>query len=458
MTTLSDSFYWGNSVSSMQTEGGWNADGKGLSVYDVRPAGENASDWHVANDNYHHYTEDFDLMQDLGMNAYRFQTSWSRLCPDGDGAFNEAGFAYYDQFIDDLLSRGITPMICLYHFDMPLHLAETYNGFLSKHVTEAFIRCGKAVIDRYKDKVKLFITFNEQNLYHEPDILYRIAGASDAPDTRENRYQIMHNVMSAHAALANYVHDTTDAKIGGMLAYAETYPATCHPKDIQAATRADEFFNFNLLDCFTGRGYSPQFLNEIERSGLNIDMRRAELEAINRQSSDFLAFSYYRSGTIDHTKLSPDTPIEDFLSVGAADNPYLQRSEWGWSIDPDGFRDVLSKLYWRYRVPVFPIENGIGVRETWDGVHRIADDYRIDYHRAHIQAMKDAVTCDGVDVLGYLGWGLIDILSSQGDMEKRYGLVYVNRGNHDLRDMRRVPKKSYDWFKQVIASNGENLE
>lgn len=162
-------FLWGNSVSSMQTEGAWNEGGKGMSVYDIRQPAEFASDWKVATDSYHRYREDFDLMQDLGVNCYRFQIAWSRVCPDGDGEFNEQGIAFYHQFIDELIARGIEPMICLYHFDMPLSLAERYNGFTDRRVMDAFIRYGQKMIACYGDKVKYWLTFNEQNLYHSPE-------------------------------------------------------------------------------------------------------------------------------------------------------------------------------------------------------------------------------------------------------------------------------------------------
>lgn len=187
-------FFWGNSSSSMQTEGGWNEGGKSLSVYDIVEPAEHRSDWHFANDNYHSFDEDLDLMKDLGMNMYRFQVSWSRCVKDGDGEFNEEGLAFYDRLIDGLLKRNITPMICMYHFDMPLHLAEAYNGFLSKDVTEAFIRFGKKIIDRYSDRVKYWITFNEQNLYHNP-YAYTIAGSENCEKNTDTLYQIFHNVM-----------------------------------------------------------------------------------------------------------------------------------------------------------------------------------------------------------------------------------------------------------------------
>lgn len=453
---MDHSFFWGNSVSSMQTEGGWNEGGKSLSVYDIQEAGEHKSDWHFANDNHHHFEEDMDLMKDLGMNMYRFQISWSRCVKDGCGEFNEEGLQYYDRFIDALIERDIEPMICLYHFDMPLYLAEQFDGFLSKETVRCFVRFGKKIIDRFAHKVKYWITFNEQNLYSSP-IAYRIAGVLKAEPSEQNLLQITHNVMAAHCILSNYLHEHTDALIGGMVAYTPRYPASCRPEDVQAAERFNELMYYNLMDAFAGRGYSPLFMKYLSTSGICIDMTKEELEAIGQCRSDYIAFSYYQSGVIDSERLPAGASVYEYGKYGNVQNPYLKASEWGWQIDPEGFRTIMTAMYSRYRIPVFPIENGIGVRETWNGTDMIEDDYRIDYHRAHIKAMKEAMDLDGVEVLGYLGWGLIDILSSHGDMEKRYGVVYVNRGNHDLRDMKRVPKKSYYWLKQVIASNGEIL-
>lgn len=453
---MDQKFFWGNSVSSMQTEGGWNEGGKSLSVYDIREASENASDWHFANDNFHHYTEDFDYMKDLGMNMYRFQISWSRVVKDGDGEFNQEGIDYYSRFIDDLIARGIEPMICLYHFDMPLHLAEKYNGFMSKEVLHAFIRYGKKMVDCFGDKVKYWITFNEQNLYHGPEA-FRISGYVKGNQTDDELYQILHNIMVGHAAICNYIHETTDAKIGGMLAYSEVYPATCHPKDILVARKWDEIMNFTLLDAYVKGEYSSEMMKCIENHHINMNVLPGEMEEIKKQKNDFLSFSYYASSTISHKNIPEDTIPNNYMKYGKQDNPFIPTTEWNWQIDPYGFRDVLNKMYQRYHLPVFPIENGIGVREVWDGENEIQDDYRIDYHRNHIQQMFAAMNEDGVKVMGYLGWGLIDILSSQGDMEKRYGVVYVNRSNHDLKDMKRVPKKSYHWLKQVIHSNGEKL-
>lgn len=448
-------FYWGDSSSSMQTEGAWNEGGKGPSVYDIREAGEQTSDWKHGIDRYHRYEEDLDLMKEMGMNFYRFQTSWSRINPMGDGTFNEEGLLFYDRYIDAMLARGIEPMLCLYHFDMPLHLAQNYEGFMSKHVVEAFVEYGKKVIDRYKGKVKYWVTFNEQNLYATPlALLY--GGTLTTEDTAENIHQIAHNVMLAHARLANYIHETTDGEIGGMLAYSNIYPATNDPKDILVAREWDEFINQNLLDAFCGRGYSRQ-VRTFEKQRMNLEISEEELAEIEKVTSDYLAFSYYCTGSISHKNIPSDAAPNYYLSFGEVENPFVSNNEWQLSIDPLGFRDIINRMYQKYHVPIFPVENGIGTKEEWDGRTQIQDDYRIYYHETHIQAMKDAMAIDGCEVLGYLGWGLIDLPSSKGDMEKRYGMVYVNRGNHDLRDMRRVSKKSFYWFKEFLEKEREAI-
>lgn len=450
-------FYWGNSVSSMQTEGAWNEGGKGMSVYDIREASEFASDWKVATDSYHRYIEDFDHMKDLGMNMYRFQISWSRVCPDGDGEWNEEGIQFYNQFLDDLIARGIEPMICLYHFDMPLALAEKYNGFNSKHVTEAFIRYGKEMVDRFSHKVKHWLTYNEQNIFFMGPESFRISGYMKGDRTVVELLQLQHNTTYAHASIANYIHEKTDAKISGMVAYSEVYPATSHPEDVRLAREHDEFVNMAILKATSEGKYTNSYVTFRKDYLAELDITEAEEAVIRECRSDYLSFSYYASTTVDHTLVPEGTVPFEYLVYGKKDNPNIGTTEWNWQIDPVGFRDVLNKIYNRFDLPVFPIENGIGVIESWDGVNEIEDDYRIDYHREHFKAMFAARDIDGVEILGYLGWGLIDILSSQGDMRKRYGLVYVNRENHDLKDMRRVPKKSYHWFKKVTASNGKDL-
>ena len=454
---LADGFLWGNSVSSMQTEGAWNEGGKGMSVYDIREASEFASDWKVATDSYHRYREDFDHMQNLGMNCYRFQISWSRVCPQGDGEFNEEGIAFYDRFINDLIARGIEPMVCLYHFDMPLALAEQYNGFTDRRVMDAFIRYGQQMIDRFGDRVKYWLTFNEQNIFHMPEA-FKVSGYLRGDKTLRDLYLIQHHTMMAHVHLTQYLHDTQPGKLmGGMLAHQLVYPATCKPRDIFCAQQFDEFLNQNLLRVYAGEGYSPEVLAVVKREGFEDIFREDDLALLPTVKNDFMAFSYYASRTLDSDAIPENTPVNAYLLHGDKPNPWLKATEWNWQIDPLGFRTIITRYYNDWRLPVFPIENGIGVIESWDGVNMIEDDYRIDYHREHINAMKAAIFEDGAQVIGYLGWGLIDILSSQGDMRKRYGVVYVNRENHDLKDLKRVPKKSYAWLQRVIHSNGEKM-
>lgn len=457
MKTLAKDFLWGNSVSSMQTEGAWNEGGKGMSVYDIREPSEFASDWKVATDSYHRLEEDFDLMQDLGMNCYRFQISWSRICPTGDGEFNEEGIAFYHRFIDALIARGIEPMICLYHFDMPLALANEYNGFIDRRVMEAFVRYGKKMIDCYGDKVKYWLTFNEQNIFHMP-IAFRIAGYMHGDETLRELYEIQHYTMMAHVHLTAYLHETQPGRLmGGMLAHQLIYPATCRPRDIFCAQQHDEFLNQNLLRVYAGQGYSPEVMAVVAREGFEDIYRAEDLALIAQNKNDYMAFSYYASRTLSSDPIPEGTEVNYYMQFGDKDNPYLKSTEWNWQIDPLGFRTIITRYYNDWRLPVFPIENGIGVIESWDGENMIADDYRIAYHRDHINAMKEAIFEDGAEVIGYLGWGLIDILSSQGDMRKRYGVVYVNRENHDLKDLNRVPKKSYAWLKRAIHSNGEEM-
>lgn len=449
-------FLWGNSTSSMQTEGAYNEGGKGKSVYDTYPATPNSSDWKVAIDDYHRYDEDLDLMAKQGMNCYRFQISWSRVNPDGDGEFNSEGIQFYSDLIDKLLERGIEPMICLYHFDMPLKLAKKYNGFIDRHVVDAFVTYGKKMIDLFGDKVKYWITFNEQNLYMGTGG-FGISGYLEGQRKPEELFKITHHLLVAHAQIANYLHEKSNAKIGGMLAYSEVYPVSPDPKDILYARQIDEFMNKNLLDVFVYGKYSTEVKRFINDHDIDIDLKESDHKDFANLTSDFIAFSYYQSATIS-SRLVPDgTFPNQYLDHGAKENPFLKVNEWGWSIDPLGFRDILAKTYNQYHVPMFPIENGIGVREEFDGAE-IQDDYRISYHQGHIEAMKDAMFNDGVKVLGYLGWGLIDIPSSSGNMDKRYGMVYVNRTNDDLKDLKRIPKKSYWWFKDVIAHNGNSIQ
>ncbi|MFT8324742.1 glycoside hydrolase family 1 protein [Oenococcus sicerae] len=453
---LKKDFFWGNSTSSMQTEGAWNEGGKGLSIYDIKPSTENSSDWKIAIDEYHRYPEDIKIMKDLGMNFYRFQISWSRVQPDGEGEFNQEGIDFYRRFISELLDAGIEPMICLYHFDMPLALAKKYNGFLNRRVVDLFIEYAKKMINIFGDQVRYWLTFNEQNCFSLSSA-FASSGYLNGGKTVRELYQIQHNIILAHCRIANYVHDLKpDLLIGGMEAFQEVYPASALPADVEVVRKYKEFVDYNLLRIFTEGKYSSEVVCFMEKNHIEDILKVSDLAEISRNRSDFISFSYYTTTTLTSSEIPIASVPNYYGEAGYKKNPYLLSNEWNWQIDPQGFYGILMDLFNRTHLPIFPIENGIGVRENWDGKHQINDDYRIYYHRVHIQALEKAVS-DGVDVIGYLGWGLIDIPSSRGDVDKRYGVVYVNRTNHELLDLKRVPKKSYYWLQKVIKSNGTEL-
>lgn len=441
----------------MQTEGAWNLDGKGPSVYDTVTATANTTDWRDGIDEYHLYEEDLDLMASMHLNMYRIQISWSRVIPDGDGKFNQRGIDFYDRMVNAMLKRGITPMICLYHFDMPLALAQKYNGFSSRHVIDAFVRFAKAMIDHFADRVPYWITFNEHNLYFTDEV-FNISGYLSGDRSLTDMYQIFHHTMLAHARVDAYLHQKFPLlKIGGMIAYTPAYPASSKPTDVFYTRRLNEFLNDNLSQAFLGEGYSKEVLTYIKNQKIDADFQVEDQEIMRKMHADFLSFSYYKSTVLNADKIPNGTAPNRYLNQAAEPNPYVNKSPWKWEIDPLGFRNIITHLSNRFKVPVFPIENGIGLKEHWDGQHQIEDEQRIDYHRTHIQAMKDAMFKDGANVMGYLGWGLIDIPSSHADCEKRYGMIYVNRTNHELKDLKRVPKASYYWFQSVLEKNGDEL-
>lgn len=450
-------FLWGNSVSSMQTEGAWNEGGKGLSVYDIKEAGEESSDWKVAIDEYHRYQEDFDLMKNAGMNCYRFQISWSRIIPDGDGKINEEGLRYYSNFINNLNKSGIIPIVCLYHFDMPLSLSKKYNGLINDHVRDAFIRFSKIVIKHFSDKVKYWIPFNEQNCMTFEEG-FQNSGYIFGPKSIKELYKISANTLIAYSEIADYIHHFPDMNVGGMVAYQEMYPASTDPEDNMYARKAMAFINEDYLTFFATGKRSPeviQYMKQNDLQFLNDEITLSLLKHPNMKS-DFLAFSYYYSLVIDSKLIDKNDAPNAYMAKGRIPNEMLPTSEFGWQIDPVGFRNTITKMYNRFGLPILPAENGIGAREYWNGKDQIIDDYRIEYHKNHINQMLKAIHIDGANIIGYLGWGLIDIPSSKGNVEKRYGLVYVNRDNHNIKDLKRVPKKSYFWFKKFIQE--KNIE
>ncbi|MBO6047508.1 MAG: glycoside hydrolase family 1 protein [Erysipelotrichaceae bacterium] len=444
-------FYWGGAVTAHQSEGAYTEGGKSPAVCDLIPlegpsgfkkdANFKPSTFEDGIDEYHRYEEDFTLFEELGFNSYRFSIDWSRVQPDGVH-FSEEGMAFYDRFIDALIAHGMDPMCSLYHFEMPQCLYEKYNGFYSREVVDLFVTYAYKMIDRYGDRVKKWISFNEQNsigMPGESKIQYG-AVCPEGVDEKSFVNQLVHNTFVAHAKVVEKVHTIPDALALGMVIYIPVHPLTAHPLDVAKAQ--DQMAVMDMyFDMFAYGTYTNFMWHKWEKEGTMPDIVEGDLELFKANTCDWLTLSYYFSLVASAT--------QDIRF-----NPYLEANEWGWTIDPVSLRVGLKDLQGKYRLPLMVVENGIGMRdELVDGT--VIDDGRIDYMRLHIDEIGKAID-EGVDCRGYLMWGPIDILSSHAEMEKRYGVIYVNRGDYDLRDMKRYKKKSFNWYKKVIASNGED--
>jgi 6-phospho-beta-glucosidase len=475
-------FLWGGATAANQLEGAYNEDGKGLSIFDMVkfiPKEERGNDIEMdvrsekeleallalkdgenfpkrrGIDFYHRYQEDIALFAEMGFKVFRMSISWARIFPNGnDLTPNEEGLAFYDKVFDELLKYGIEPLVTLSHYEIPLHLVQKYNGWTDRRLIEYFVRYAETVFTRYKGKVKYWLTFNEINVSQFSPYI----GSGILVDLVEHKeqavYQALHHQFVASARAVKACHDfIPDAKIGCMLARMEVYPETCNPADVLVALEEDQK-NLFFTDVQV-RGYYPShMLSYFEKNNIKIDMLPGDEEILLQHPVDFLSFSYYMtmvaSGSPDKLKQKGN------FSTGIL-NPYLETSDWGWQIDPTGLRITLKKMYDRYQVPLFIVENGLGAYDKVEEDGSINDDYRIDYLREHIKAMGEAIG-DGVELMGYTSWGCIDLISAgTSEMSKRYGFIYVDQDDYGNGTLKRTPKKSFYWYKDVIATNGEKL-
>lgn len=461
MRIIRKDFLWGGAATAHQAEGAVNEGGKGLSIIDRRKIPADGTDFRAGNDFYHRYKEDIRLLKEMGMNCYRFSISWSRIYPNGDDAEpNEEGLAFYDSVIDELLWNGITPMPTLYHFDLPLHLAEKYGGFTDRTVSFLFARYAETCFRRFGSKVRLWLTFNEQNTIEDQLEYYGID--PDLQQDPETKYRVIHHVMLAHCLAVRAARQISPVlSVGGMVVYPPVYPKSCRPEDVAAAQFIQNMFTGVYLDLFTEGDYPSYFTSFLDRKGISLPIEPGDMKIISGNTVDFIAFSYYRSGCVSEEEgnaaKSDPMRFSDYATGTLSPNPLLPKTRWGWTIDPVGFRIALNQVYCHYRLPVYVVEAGIGAWEEPDENNFVRDDYRIRFFADHLEQLRLAVSEDGVDVRSFLTWGPIDIISSQGFMSKRYGFVYVNRGEKDLRDMKRYPKQSFAWIRKVFLSNGEDI-
>lgn len=468
-------FLWGGATAANQCEGAYNVDGRGLANVDVQPCGEDRfpialgklknlelKEQHYypalnAIDFYHNYKEDIKLLAEMGFKVFRMSIGWTRIFPNGDELEpNELGLQFYENVFKECKKYGIEPLVTITHFDCPIHLIKTYGSWKNRKMIEFYERLVTVLFNRYKGLVKYWLTFNEINmLLHLP-----FTGAGILLEEGENKDQVLftaaHNQLVASALATKIAHEIDpEMKIGCMLAAGNTYPNTPNPNDVWKSMLKDRE-NYFFIDV-QARGYYPNYaLKEIERKDIKLPIEEGDLELLKENTVDFISFSYYASRL---TSADPEVNKYTEGNVFATlKNPYLKASEWGWQIDPLGLRITLNSLYDRYQKPLFIVENGLGAKdELVDGT--VEDDYRIEYLREHIKAMKDAVDIDGVDLMGYTSWGCIDLISaSTGQMSKRYGFIYVDRDDLGNGTLKRYKKKSFNWYKKVIATNGEDLD
>ncbi len=487
MSKFPKGFLWGGATAANQFEGGYDADGKGLSVPDVimggtvdkprfiTPAGVKPDTYypsHEAIDFYHHWKEDIDLFAEMGFKCFRLSVQWSRFFPNGDDEEPlQAGIDFYKNIFIHCKEYGIEPLVTISHYEFPLALSHKYGGWDNPVIIDLWLKFTKLCFTEYKGLVKYWLTFNEINcgtiagmgsiyglgILPEEDTPITF-GKADWDDPKR-RLTGLHNQFVASAKAVLQAHEIDpENKVGCMIAGAANYPYSCSPDDIITAMEAERVFNFYCGDVQCRGAYSAWAPSYWKQLGVDVDYMKGlaekDAEILKAGTVDFYSFSYYQSTTV---AANPDMAKGKGNLLGGVKNPYLEASEWGWTIDPKGLRYYLETVYDRYQIPLMIVENGLGAVDVKAEDGKIHDDYRIDYMKKHIEQMAIAIE-HGVDLMGYTMWGCIDLVSaSTGEMKKRYGFIYVDKDNDGNGDLHRERKDSFYWYKKVIESNGEIL-
>lgn len=476
---MPEGFLWGGAVAANQFEGGWNEDGKGISVADMCTNG--SPDYpkritrkiqpdclypsHEASDFYHRYEEDIALMGEMGFKVFRLSINWTRIFPTGmEKEPNEKGLEFYDKVFACCKKHGIEPLVTISHYEMPYALVEKYNGWYSREVIELFLNYCKVLFERYKDDVKYWLTFNEINAgtNHVLGAMISLGTAQgyegpcvQGPSDLTVRYQALHHQLVAGAKAVIYAHEHyPQFQMGNMICFLTRYPFTCDPEDVLACQAEMRRLNWFCSDVMCKGEYPFYAQRFFEEKRIVIKEEPGDAEILKKGTVDFYTHSFYQTSCIT-THSGAKTSAGNM--GGGVKNPYLESSEWGWQIDAKGLRYVLNEIYERYRLPIMVVENGLGARDQVESDGKVHDPYRIDYLRRHIEEMKEALH-DGVNLIGYTPWGCIDLVSaSTGEMSKRYGFVYVDKNDDGTGTLDRIRKDSFYWYQEVIRTNGENL-
>lgn len=465
LKSFPENFLWGASTSAYQVEGASLEDGKGPSCQDVKEVPEGTSDLKVCADHYHRYKEDIALMAEMGFKTYRFSISWSRILPDGIGEINPKGIEFYNNLIDECLKYGIKPIVTMFHFDMPAKLDEM-GSWSKRESVDWFVNYAFVLFTHFGDRVKYWLTINEQNIL---TLVGKVIGTLHLPENCDNElkeiYQQNHHMLVAQAKAMALCHKMLpDAKIGPAPSISLVYPASCKPEDIIAAQNYNALRNWLYLDIAVYGKYNSIMWSWLEENNATPEFVEGDEEILKNGKPDFLGFNYYNTATCEMDNGIEDSNASDQQSAmiekgmfKGYKNPYLPTTEFGWEIDPIGFRATIREMYSRYHLPLLVTENGLGAYDKLTEDKKVHDNYRIEYLRKHIEQIQLAIS-DGCEMLGYCPWSAIDLISTHEGMVKRYGFIYVDRDEFDLKTLNRYRKDSFYWYKKVIETNGKDLK
>ena len=469
-------FLWGSASAAYQVEGAWDEDGKGISVWDkfVRIPNKTFKNTtgDVAVDHYHRFKEDVKLMAEMGLKAYRFSIAWTRIYPNGKGEVNEAGIKFYDDLINECLHYGIEPMVTIYHWDLPQALMDEYNGWESREIIDDYVNYATTLFERYGDRVKYWITMNEQNVFTSSGWLTAMHPPGKMQDMKMF-FQVNHHANMAHAKTVLKFHEMGHhGKIGASFAFGPSYAVDCRPKNAMAKANYDDLNVFWWMDVYAYGRYPRSIMTRLEAMQCAPILEEGDVEILKEAANhyDFMGVNYYQTAVVAYNPIDGvrlTTEMNNTGKKGTAKesgipglyknvvNPYLPTTDWDWTIDPMGLRMCCRTITSRYDLPILISENGLGAFDTLEN-GRVHDDYRIAYLKAHIEELKKA--CDeGCEVIAYCTWSFTDLLSWLNGYQKRYGFIYVDRNEEEGASMNRYKKDSYFWYKKVIETNGEEL-
>ena len=460
-----EKFLWGASTSAYQVEGAVAKDGKSPSIIDMYEHPEDVADFSVASDHYHRYREDIAMFAEMGLKAYRFSIAWTRILPGGTGDVNAKGLEFYGNLIGECRKYGIEPIVTMYHFDLPYCLEEK-GGWLNRDTIDAFVNYAKVLFEHFGREVKYWLTINEQNTMILHPGAIGLPKSGELP-SKKVMYQQNHHMMLAQAKVMKLFHQMVpEGMIGPALNLTAMYPATCRPEDAIAAHNWEVLRCWNFADVPVYGWYHPLAWEYMKDRDLTPDVADGDREILENAKPDFIAMNYYSTATIAASRGDASDVAaragDQQIMLGEqgvyrpAENEYVGKTQYGWVVDPVGFRYTLRKTYERYRLPILITENGIGAPDTLEEDGSIHDAYRIDFIREHLHQMKLAIT-DGVDMLGYCPWAAIDVVSTHQGYRKRYGFIYVDRDEFELKELKRYRKDSFYWYQNVIRENGKSL-